>query len=606
MSTDATPDTLKVDPGLEEEFERAIAFQLTDEDIERSRLLIGIDTAIPAPRAVLRGDAGCPPELGARASGDDNPLYTDEDYGDDHAVGFADRSRHDGGSREDADARRPDPGRDQRSRPRASSAGSTCSCPAARGTGTGRCMPGDRIYSFAGEESVEVKASEFAGRSVIQRAPRRRDQPARRGRRRVPHPARAHRAQDGARAGKYAEIEAGHTTPTRTTSRIDAIYEQERPRGAEKRYWEDVEVGDAAAADGEGPAHRDGDHRVPRRRLRVRALRPAVVAGRLQEPEADRALLHQERARHLRTSPSDCTGTPSWAKAHRQPDGVRLRGAAPVLVLPPRVGLGGRRRLHRAARGLDPQVQLHGRHAVPDRGGGRQARRGRPPPRRPRAAHGQPARHRDRLRRRRPWRCPPARPGCHAATASRSSSNRRPSRCSPATTNWLRNCAARARSASARSAGTGSRRRRRSRAADATRRGRHRDRGRPVRNRPRPPAARPSGRTRRSARARASSAGERRTAFGHEHLPGQAATIRFGRSTCPCSPPADLRHAGGNRARVLGEDQRRAARLEQLRVAADVGNIGDHVDLEVGRAGHVVVLGDDRAEPDDHTVGIVA
>ena len=43
--------------------------------------------------------------------------------------------------------------------------------------------------------------------------------------------------------GKYAEIEPADYTDE-DDERIDAIYESERPRGVEKRYWEDVDVGD--------------------------------------------------------------------------------------------------------------------------------------------------------------------------------------------------------------------------------------------------------------------------------------------------------------------------------------------------------------------------
>jgi hypothetical protein len=52
--------------------------------------------------------------------------------------------------------------------------------------------------------------------------------------------------------GKYADIE-----PTQYTDedyeRIDAIYASEQPRGAQKRYWEDVNIGDALPAMVKGP-----------------------------------------------------------------------------------------------------------------------------------------------------------------------------------------------------------------------------------------------------------------------------------------------------------------------------------------------------------------
>ena len=52
--------------------------------------------------------------------------------------------------------------------------------------------------------------------------------------------------------GKYAEIEPAHYSDD-DYERIDAIYASERPRGAEKRYWEDVNVGDELPAMVKGP-----------------------------------------------------------------------------------------------------------------------------------------------------------------------------------------------------------------------------------------------------------------------------------------------------------------------------------------------------------------
>ena len=100
--------------------------------------------------------------------------------------------------------------------------------------------PGDRIYSFSGEESLEVKKSEFAGRSAVQV---RRDVALNQfgevlGVYRIL--ACSPSARRRATRGKYAEIEPAHYTDD-DYERIDAIYESERPRGAEKRYWEDVE-----------------------------------------------------------------------------------------------------------------------------------------------------------------------------------------------------------------------------------------------------------------------------------------------------------------------------------------------------------------------------
>jgi hypothetical protein len=52
--------------------------------------------------------------------------------------------------------------------------------------------------------------------------------------------------------GKYAAIEPAHYTDE-DYEKIDAIYESEKPRGAEKRFWEDVNVGDELPPMVKGP-----------------------------------------------------------------------------------------------------------------------------------------------------------------------------------------------------------------------------------------------------------------------------------------------------------------------------------------------------------------
>ncbi len=112
--------------------------------------------------------------------------------------------------------------------------------------------PGDRIFSFAGEETLEVKQSEFANRSVIQV---RRDVAINQ-RAEVVGVYRILRVlaeRDTARKkGKNAAIEAA-TYTDEDYERIDAIYAEESPRGADKRWWDDVNVGDELQPMVKGP-----------------------------------------------------------------------------------------------------------------------------------------------------------------------------------------------------------------------------------------------------------------------------------------------------------------------------------------------------------------
>ena len=70
----------KVDDKLEKEFEQALKYELKDEDIERARLLVGVNVA--SKERELFSEA-MPDAIRnwAQGMGDDNPLYTDEGYG---------------------------------------------------------------------------------------------------------------------------------------------------------------------------------------------------------------------------------------------------------------------------------------------------------------------------------------------------------------------------------------------------------------------------------------------------------------------------------------------------------------------------------------------
>ena len=162
MADDAPAESLQVSEELEAEFERALQYHLTDEDIERARLLIGLDTAsrhrelysVATPDAIRNWALGV---------GDDNPLYTDEEYGPTTRWGTQIGHGTMMGHVKTPDARRPDARRDQAADQGRCSAACTCSCPAARGTGTGRCARATGSSRFAGEESLDVKKSRVRG-----------------------------------------------------------------------------------------------------------------------------------------------------------------------------------------------------------------------------------------------------------------------------------------------------------------------------------------------------------------------------------------------------------------------------------------------------------
>ena len=246
----AVPKGLQVDDKVAEEFEKATAYKLTDSDIERAKILIGHDTASKQRElySVATPDALRNWALGV---GDDNPLYTEEEYGPTtrwgSQIGHGTLVGH---------VKTPmlgDPLPDEvKAQTKSVFRGIHVFVSGGSWEWYRPLFPGDRLFCFNGEESLQVKQSEFANRSVIQI---RRDVM-------VNHHGdvvgiyrilRVLTERDTARKkGKYAEIEAASYTDE-DYERIDAIYADEAPRGAEKRFWDDVNVGETLKPMVKGP-----------------------------------------------------------------------------------------------------------------------------------------------------------------------------------------------------------------------------------------------------------------------------------------------------------------------------------------------------------------
>ena len=112
--------------------------------------------------------------------------------------------------------------------------------------------PGDELYSFGGLESIEEKQSEFAGRSIV----------------RVLRTVRVNQRaevvaimriiliaterQRSRERAKNMTIEPAAYTDDQIAE-IDAIYAAEGPRGATPRFFEDVSVGEALPKMAKGP-----------------------------------------------------------------------------------------------------------------------------------------------------------------------------------------------------------------------------------------------------------------------------------------------------------------------------------------------------------------
>ena len=238
---DEVAESLKVDEELEREFEKALQHELTDEDIERARLLLGLDAPIRSRElfSLATPDAIRNWAMGV---GDDNPLYIDEEYGP--TTRWGSQIAH---GTMVGHVKTPMQGDRIPEEIKKQTKGLFRGVHVFVSGGTWdwyRPMyPGDRIFSFQGQESLEVKESEFADRSVIRVL------------RTVAINQRAevvgvyriltvNTARKKSREkGKYAAIKPAHYTDEHY-ERIDAIYEQEGPRGAKKRWWEEVNIGD--------------------------------------------------------------------------------------------------------------------------------------------------------------------------------------------------------------------------------------------------------------------------------------------------------------------------------------------------------------------------
>lgn len=239
--SDKTHDAFKVDAELEKEFQKALEHELTDHDIERAKLLLGHNSASKQRElnSVATPDALRNWALGV---GDDNPLYTEEDYGINTRWGTQIGHGTQMGHIKSPMYGDPIPEEIQK-QTKSLFRGVHVFVSGGTWDWYRPLRPDDRIFSYRGEETLNVKQSEFAGRSVIQVS---RDVAINQfgevlGVYRILR-VLTERKQSRAK-GKYAEITAAHYTDA-DYEKIDAIYAQEKPLGAAKRYWEDVKVDD--------------------------------------------------------------------------------------------------------------------------------------------------------------------------------------------------------------------------------------------------------------------------------------------------------------------------------------------------------------------------
>ena len=238
-------DILKSD-----EWQKAVDYEITDHDIDRQRQLLGYDQAAKTREYIQTATEDTIRNF-AHGCGNDNPLHCDPRY--------ASGTRWGGQIAPGMMAgviNKPmlgDPVPDEIKALRKSLfkgihvfvSGSTWDF-------YRPIYPGDTLYSFNGDETCEVKASEFAGKSVI--AVRRDVKVNQRGE--VVAVYRILRVlterKTAAKKGKNLAIEPA-TYTDEDMAKIDAIYAGEKVQGKAKRFFEDVTKGDSTGTMAKGP-----------------------------------------------------------------------------------------------------------------------------------------------------------------------------------------------------------------------------------------------------------------------------------------------------------------------------------------------------------------
>ena len=235
-------------PERKVDWSEATGYKITDEDIERARLLLGYDEA-SSRRESSRSATADNIRAFALSVGCDNPLYCDEDY--------AHGTRWGGviapGTITINAPLRGDPRPEHLVRAKKSLFRGIHQMHSGTSWEWYRPLrPGDTVYSFSGEESLEVKESEYGGRTVHRSS---RDVQFNQNAEvicvRRTLLVQSERAT-AAKRGKYMDIEPAFYTDE-LLEEIDAIYASEQVRGAEPRVWEDVAKGDLLGTMAKGP-----------------------------------------------------------------------------------------------------------------------------------------------------------------------------------------------------------------------------------------------------------------------------------------------------------------------------------------------------------------
>ena len=235
---------------ISKEMAEATTAELLDSDIERAQSILGVDHAsrhrehltTVTPDAIRNFAYGV---------GDDNPLFADEDYGRSTRWGSQIAPGIMAGI-VNTPMLGDKPSEEYKAATKSLFRGIHVFVSGGTWDWFRPLYPGDRLFSYSGQESIDVKESEFGGRSVIRVS------------REVKFNQRAEvigvyrvltvltERKTARDRGKYSEIEPASYTDEQLEA-IEALYATEERRGATTRYFEDVEVGEALPSMVKGP-----------------------------------------------------------------------------------------------------------------------------------------------------------------------------------------------------------------------------------------------------------------------------------------------------------------------------------------------------------------
>jgi acyl dehydratase len=239
-----------VSDAMQQDFEKATSYELSDDDIERARLLVGIDVACRDTEQITTVSVDNIRTY-AQGCGSDNPLFVQPSYAANTRWGSVFAPPIMSGF-VNAPLRGDPMPKEIKAQTKSLFRGIHAFISGGEWKFYKPMYPGDTIYSFAGESGVEVSPSEFAGRKVT-----RFNRSVKMNQRGEVVAVYTYRLilterKTAREKGKYMDI-APPSYSDEDLARIDGIYAADVARGGDPRWFDEIEVGSALPESVRGP-----------------------------------------------------------------------------------------------------------------------------------------------------------------------------------------------------------------------------------------------------------------------------------------------------------------------------------------------------------------